>query len=357
MTQSMPAGQERMRISTPASMVEAVPHLLGFKPTESVIFLGLGPGRAPHVLLTARTDLYDTLDAAPKVADALRAAGCDRVALLVALDHLDGDPRTDPKLIDLGDELRAQLGALLVIEYLVYTDERFWGMMCQSAGCCPPEGTERIGGVPEAILAGLPPAASSRDEYVKRLAPLAALRSAQAEQLIRRLGNIPARDDKRRPTWQAAANRAVWAMCRELAAGRGEFPFARLVTFAVALTDPEVRDELWMHIDERDELAEQAGELARLVAVTFAPHGCAAAGYFLYAWLAWRKGDGLLSRAANARALECDPQYGPAPGLMLLLDMAVDPRRFPPLRGGPLMPAPGNALQPAPDGAVEQGGV
>src|SRR5438132_11915615 len=53
-----------LRVSGPAQLIEAVPYLLGFAPTESVVIIGLAANR---VSVVGRVDLVDGEDAANAV--------------------------------------------------------------------------------------------------------------------------------------------------------------------------------------------------------------------------------------------------------------------------------------------------
>src|SRR4051812_32666494 len=50
-------GPELVRLSEPDEIAEALPHLLGFRPHESVVLVGLGGPSGTRVLVSVRGDL------------------------------------------------------------------------------------------------------------------------------------------------------------------------------------------------------------------------------------------------------------------------------------------------------------
>ncbi len=98
--------------------------------------------------------------------------------------------------------------------------------------------------------------------------------------------------------------------------------------FGAALSDIELRDSVWMAVDD----GRLGGrplwrELARRL-----PSPYDAAPLFLYGWAAWRSGDGALAGIAADRAVGSDPGYSAADLLLAALAQGVDPGRLPKLR-------------------------
>src|SRR4051794_1280311 len=84
-----PARPDVVRISAPADIVAAVPHLLGFHPAESLVAIGLRGPRA-RVPFPVRVDLPDGDDepaVVETVAARMAAAKVDATVLVVFTDR------------------------------------------------------------------------------------------------------------------------------------------------------------------------------------------------------------------------------------------------------------------------------
>ena len=108
----------------------------------------------------------------------------------------------------------------------------------------------------------------------------------------------------------------------------GFVPDEDVCRFAVALVDTPIRDAVWL-ATERRQLDGRAlwREIARRV-----PQPYDAAPLFLYGWVCWRDGNGVLAALAAERALASDPGYRAADLLLGAVRHGLDPRRTPRLR-------------------------
>lgn len=118
-------------ITSPASLIAAVPYLLGLEPTDSLVLVGL---RDSQVTVTARVDL-DQLDVPRDIADmmtvlATRAGSTDVLALTYG-DRAEAD--TIAATV-------AESGMRLV-EHVRVAAGRYFSLTCPIEGCCPAEGT------------------------------------------------------------------------------------------------------------------------------------------------------------------------------------------------------------------------
>ena len=139
--------------------------------------------------------------------------------------------------------------------------------------------------------------------------------------------------DGRSQSYQRSLKRALFAAARDgdraLFPGQsGSVPDEDVCRFAVALVDTPIRDAVWL-ATERRQLDGRAlwREIARR-----APQPYDAAPLFLYGWVCWRDGSGVLAALAAERALASDPGYRAADLLLGAVRHGLDPRRTPRLR-------------------------
>jgi hypothetical protein len=135
--------------------------------------------------------------------------------------------------------------------------------------------------------------------------------------------------EARRGNWERSVKRALFAAARAADAADRPLPTdAETARFGVALGAIEVRDAVWMAIDDgRLDGRELWRHLARRLP---APYDAPA--LFLYGWGAWRRGEGALARVAGERAVQSDRNYSAADLLLAALSHGLDPRRMPKLR-------------------------
>lgn len=291
-----------LTITGPAALVEAVPYLLGFTPTDSLVIVGLA---ANTVAVTARVDLEGlTPEQISELAHTLRNKA-DATAM-IALTY---GPTADPEpvaaaALQLGDHLRVAEG-------------RYWSLTCPIEGCCPSEGRPipRAGAVAaEFVINGHAPMAS-RDDLATVLQP----DEGQGRRLSAELERARA---------ELADNELATASDTLLGADHRpdrRWSDGETVCLGAALTAYPVRDAAWMAIEDgsldgRDLFA----HLARTL-----PAGHRAPALFLFAWKTWRLGYGALASVAVGRALDDDPDYTAARLLEEALTQAIDPRRMP----------------------------
>lgn len=329
----------RICISDPGELIETVPYLLGFHPCESLVLIGFAG--APHaagpqqIQVTVRLDLPDQLDnldaqALRPLSEVLRRADSESMAAVLVTDSVRGDPRASGELLacrDLLAEVMAET-SIDLLDVLVATEARWWSLCCQGLDCCPSEGHQRVLGcsaaAAQATFAGLV-ALPDRQAMAATLAGHSAERRsallpclAEAEQ--RRAGAPAERAANRR---RAEVAELLASAARPVAQLTGE----QLAAHAVALTDPRVRDSLWVAIDGGSTAADLL--MAELHARLPAPYD--AAPLFLFGWSQWRAGNATLAMMAAERVLESQPGYSAAVLLLAAAQQGLDPRTVPTL--------------------------
>lgn len=321
-----PFASGRVRLRTPEDLIRAVPYLLRFRPTDSLVLIGLNDTR---LLLTVRLDLSDATDpaSAAVLSTTLTAARNADTTILAALVFTDDPvpPRVLPyrDLIDQIEQHAAQRGMRLADALLVH-DGRWWSYRCEDPDCCPPGGRP-IGDEPSswealAITHGIAPVAS-RDALAASLDPAAT--QASAAELV-------AAADALRAVMAAAGDPdwtvpVVEALLTAANTPEVEIAPAAAARWGAALSAIPVRDAVWLAIDHgRATSTDWWRRLGRML-----PAPLCAAPFFLVGWDAWRAGDGALANLCVERVLAADPDYSAAQLLSQVLRAGLNPARVP----------------------------
>ena len=328
------ADRHLVHVHDRGDLVDIVPFLVGFHPTDSLVVIAL-PASGNEVCLTVRVDVSEARNEGfVDYLASLLSQKSGRRVLMVVYGPAGGPPPEDLPEQDLVDMFSAAAGHLGVelLGALYVAGGRWWSYdPCEQPGCCPGDGMPVRGAgsrvVAEAERAGLT-ALPDRAALAAMLDPVdkeerqamsQALSVAECElvEAVDRDGGIG--------PWRAGAISMLRAVLRPVA--RGQVPWldepaaARL---AVALTDTLVRDLAWSWTNEVPSRCVAAGELWRQLARR-APEPYDAPPLFLTAWAAWRCGGGALARLALARALAADPEYEAAVMLEQLMAQHVSP--------------------------------
>ncbi|TDC47022.1 DUF4192 domain-containing protein [Actinomadura sp. KC345] len=284
--------------------IAAVPYLLGFHPSRSLVVIGF-EGRA-HGTCAIRLDL-----------PASGAAG--RVAALLA-----GNGFARSLVLGYGPlaevaEAAAAMGAALecagvpAAESIRVADGRWWSLTCDGE-CCPAEGT------PYDISAS---ALAAQATYAGHVA------LADRTELVRSVQSLagPARAAMREATRRAEKRRdspgESLAFVHALLT-RTDPTDDEVARLGVLLTDLRLRDEAWIRINEDAPAADIAfwRDVLRRVEEPYVP-----APASLLAFAAYTAGDGGLANVALERALRADPAYSMAVLLQEVVNAGVPPSK------------------------------
>ncbi|OPC80729.1 hypothetical protein B4N89_06950 [Embleya scabrispora] len=353
--------QSVLRVRSPADLVEAVPYLIGVRPTDSVVLLGILPGDRSRVGPVLRHDLpapADFVNAARHFARLLVRTGARGVAVAIYADGesgrmsgaeaagtsragdasdgsdgsgapdapeasgtaeglpgsssapLDDLPATVGRLRPLHEAIARECAArgIEVREAVCVTAGRWWSYGCDDARCCPMEGTplrtERNSTVAAtAVWAGLPEPASLTDLMRLFRPPEYAMR----ERILRAYTDVRGDSAGFEPgrTLIALAGHRI-----RFRAGNTEIEPEEAARLVLGLGDARVRDEVMAWHGETPGEADDRALLALwtvLARRAFAP--ASAPPLTLAAWAAWTAHDGVLARVAVTGALRADPGY------------------------------------------------
>jgi len=322
------------RISGPGELLQAVPYLLGFHPSQSLVLIGLHAGR---LAVTARLDLRDAeRGGVPHALDAMiRGGSSSFVAVVYDDDAVPGDLRLLP-WAELAGRIHleiAEAGAD-VLDVLLVSCGRWWSFTCTSADCCPADGQE-LPDTPSAFAAAATyqgvVALPDRTALEAVLAPLPEAERQAMDAALAEAEQAAVRESLagRGRRWEVSVKRALFKAARASGAAGWAGPGDHVaVRFGAALAVTRVRDAVWMAVDDRRLDGRPLWrELGRRL-----PSPYDAPALFLFGWAAWRAGDGALAGIAAERAVGSDPHYSAADLLLAAVTSGVDPRRLPRLR-------------------------
>lgn len=320
-----------LRISGPAELLAAVPYLLGFRPTSSLVLVGLAASR---LVVTARIDLADATDSNVKatIAAMVRAGTTD----LIAVIYTDITPTDGMKPHhDVADRVTGLVGNhAALVDLLLVAGERYWSYLCSDPACWDDTGRPmRCTTTPfaaAATYAGISVAAS-RDALADILTPVRDRNGLAATigQSVHAMTPIatPGGDLTRQGCDTRAA---VFAAAKQIAADpsvdTADLDIARL---GAALQHIPIRDAVWLAVDD----GEIEGTALWLLLARCLPGPYDAPALFLFAWQSWRAGNGVLAGIAAERALASDPAYTAAELLLMAISAGINPTTMPKLTG------------------------
>jgi Domain of unknown function (DUF4192) len=304
-----------LSVRSPADLVAAVPYLLGFHPSDSVVAVAVSGRR---IIFAARGDLPPV--GAPAEAHDVLAA---QVAAVVGRQEA-----ANVMVVGYGPAVRVTpaVDALLatlrrtgppVLEALRMTDGRYWSYLCEATDCCPPEGTlVDPGSSPIAAAASyagrvaLPDRAALVDQVAAAEGPGRDSVRRATEEAGQRLGRLldeaPPGDLLGQRCLRSAGEAAVREAIDRYRCG-GRLTDDEVGWLTLLLVHLPVRDYAWEHITDEEWHVALWLDIVRRAEPDFVVAPAA-----LLAFAAWRQGEGALASVAVERALGCAPDYSMA---------------------------------------------
>ncbi|MFE2558215.1 DUF4192 domain-containing protein [Streptomyces sp. NPDC059352] len=361
---SGPSRTQQITLRGPAELADALPFMLGFHPTDSVVLVALHGehGRfGGRVRLGIPRSPREWASTADHLAECLVEGGDrhgarpDGIVVFLCQDPEPGETgrRVMERLRPFAQRLRTACGALdiPVYEALCISDGLYFSYCCPDARCCPPDGTPlALSGTSvmaaTAAYAGVrlrgslrdmearfkpstkpsttpstTPSATSADE------PQRAALDAAAAAIVPRILEDPAsrgREEVREATLRTArevlrrfANPVGGAARAQPSPGVAERDAAddalvgteEAAALILGLQDRVTRDRAaeWMEGWEGTAALRLWRVLARRCVPPYQEH--AAAPLALAGWAAWSTGDEPTARVALGLALDADPEY------------------------------------------------
>ncbi|MFJ2553980.1 MULTISPECIES: DUF4192 domain-containing protein [unclassified Streptomyces] len=352
------ADQQQITLRSPAELADALPYLLGFHPTDSVVMVALH-GERGRFGGRLRLGIPRSPQEWPPVADQLaeclidgserRGARPDGIVAFLCQDPGPGETgrQVMERLRPLAQRLRTACGGLdvPVHEVLCISDGRFWSYCCPDQRCCPLEGTGlALPGTSvmaaAAAYAGVQVRGSLR-EMEARLAPWTTPAAVEAQEraldragasLVPRILISGSREQVGAETLTLARSlveRLVGAGADDRTGTDTEDD--RLIgddeaaAVILGLQDRETRDRAaeWMEGPDAAPALRLWRALSRRCVGPYAEH--ATAPLTLAGWVAWSTGDDVGARVALGLALRLDPKYVFAQLLHQACNEGLDP--------------------------------
>ena len=321
----------RLRLSQPSDILAMIPFMLGFHPSESLVVVAM---KEKDVSFAARDDLPAGGEPSPETVDYLVDVvvrqECDRVLLVGYGTHENVSPA-------LGAVSRAFRQAdVTVLEALRADGGRYWSYQCRNRRCCSPLGNPYDSSASEVAAAWTLAGRvvwRDRAEYESQILPAEgplreAMRAATAaadERGMRLLATAP--DEQLASAMLFDAGTA--AITEALERQREGLPPTeeQAAWLSVLLQSIPIRDLAWSLIRGDDTALRLHRGLWQEVLCRAEPD-LVPAPASLFAFAAWRDGDGAIARLALERALAADPRYRMANLLYRALTFGVPPSAF-----------------------------
>ncbi|MFD7029956.1 DUF4192 domain-containing protein [Streptomyces sp. NPDC059917] len=352
------AAEPQITLRSPAELADALPYLLGFHPTDSLVMVALhgeGGRFGGRLRVGIPADPGEWEDTARQVADCLvhgserRGAKPDSIVVFLCQDPRgeESGQRVMTRLRPLAQRVRIACGALdvPVLEALCVSAGRYWSYCCPDARCCPGEGTSLTAPGTSVMAAAATYAGlrvrGSLQEIEGRLAPLRGPFADEQERaldlaataLVPKILDGATREEVGADTLELArtlmrrlalAPPADGGPCAEdwddALLGHGE-----AASLILGLQDREVRDIAaeWMEDEEAAPALRLWRALARRCVGAYREH--AAAPLTLAGWVSWSTGDEPTARIAFGLALRADADYRFAQLLHHACNEGIDP--------------------------------
>ena len=306
-------------VSGPAQLVAAIPHILGFHPTNSLVFAVLNDD---YVETLQRID-WPTTDSNSQLSLDY-CTGSDLVSIMYADDFEGTSGEHEHQLHALSKKTRERFNLL---DQLLVVGDRWRSLMCDDHSCCPTDGRALSSDGQlidvEYIVRGSSPFAT-REAMEDALQPIEISttdKKARDSSLIEVLDRVKNNTHETTRQSTQAINDFRLSIVEELISrlrdsSTLDWPDSGLLI--AGLHDIHIRDCLLKRLLDDFELRSQVK--AHLLAVI--PRSSESSVVVLATALAgcvWLDGNGALASVALHRALECDPSYS----LAVLLNRAI----------------------------------
>jgi hypothetical protein len=308
-------------------LITAVPFLIGFHPTQSIVLISVKDGA---IGLAMRIDLPEQLesDAINQLAQHFIKEGSES-ALLVAympIEREDGDCL----LISLGAGLISN--GIAIQESIVVRDGRYRSIICRDLECCPQMGNtvpaiEESQIAAEHVVAGIPMPYANIADLIESLAADPYSFDCDWQDEVSRF--FIEEESQELGALRRDGVETMSLLIDEYRIGRGPTERTLVARMIGRMSDVQVRDyALGVHTEESYDLYfTMWRELLRL-----APRGYVAPIACIVAAMAYEGGDGALAHKALDRAFDDDEHYPLASLLRRVFNAGWPPESFASMR-------------------------
>jgi hypothetical protein len=308
-------------------LITAVPFLIGFHPTQSIVLISVKDGA---IGLAMRIDLPEQLesDAINQLAQHFIKEGSES-ALLVAympIEREDGDCL----LISLGAGLISN--GIAIQESIVVRDGRYRSIICRDLECCPQMGNtvpaiEESQIAAEHVVAGIPMPYANIADLIESLAADPYSFDCDWQDEVSRF--FIEEESQELGALRRDGVETMSLLIDEYRIGRGPTERTLVARMIGRMSDVQVRDyALGVHTEESYDLYfTMWRELLRL-----APRGYVAPIACIVAAMAYEGGDGALAQKALDRAFDDDEHYPLASLLRRVFNAGWPPESFASMR-------------------------
>lgn len=317
-----------IRLRSPAQIVAAIPYLVGFHPTESLVAVGLG-AKAPRVCLTVRVDLPPPDSSEPLaqlLATHLEHAEAGGAFLVVFTEAPGEPPRRE--LVTALEDATCEVG-IEIRDALWVRGGRWRSYRCQRPDCCPPEGTPVDPGQVSELAATAAYLGDvvhgSREDLERALEPVGLPARTALDETFELVSQqfMDEMSERGRDVVSVESRSLLMTAVQARAESTVELSAAEVARLALGLADVLVRDSALAWAGTELEHAAEA-VWVELVRKATPPYDAPAAT--LLAVHAYLRGNGAYARIALDRALASDPAYSFALLLVEGLDRGVPPK-------------------------------
>lgn len=307
---------DRVRLDDINDLAHAVPYMLGFNPTDSLVVIALR-GPRDRLSFTMRLDLPEPGDydeVAEMTAIRMEHAGADAAMVFIYTDATDrGGDLPQRELVEvIQDALPMPLRDALLIDA-----GRAWSYLCRDELCCPSEGQPMRADSPGVIALAAANALHGNVVLPDRdalVATTVAVGGVTAESMLQAIARVDIDELSDRGD-------LVDELCARISERPGSLGHDDAAAMVVRLHDIRFRDEVISRLAARDDTLERlVAEVARLAQP---PYDAPAAA--VLAMSAYLRGDGVVAAAAAERSLDTDSDYSLAELILDCLARQLDP--------------------------------
>jgi hypothetical protein len=328
-------GQTRVKLKDPGELLAATPHLLGFRPAESVLLVGHLPPRGNRIGLVLRGDLPPREFVRGQAESLVTAfAGSGHLgATIVVVGRRRAGPGDEP--VRLGHEEFVEALTESLSRIGMRTLHALWVPEISTGApwaCYSDDGCEGV--LPDvecSVLAAVSASIGlvtydSREDMERLLDPTDDAAIARRSDLLNAVFDEFGPPDGSEKSIRRGCT-VVRTALREVERGELDLADEQAVELAVALANPRVRDACLAMAVPPDRSAAKVAEMLWLALVRGLPAPERAEAASLLGYSAYMRGDGAMAGMAFDNALAAVPGHVLAGLLLAALRHGMDPER------------------------------